>query len=205
MNNNGWNEKIEESVSILCNKSGIYRIMHDETKSYYFRMNRIISIISVLLVSLTATGAFSTVNLESDTVIKVIVGTILYMIALVNSLKETINPIKLSEQHKLFSIRFSALYHNIQRQLVLDYSDRENGKDYYDWINTEFDNLLFSNPEIPEYIKKNNISKFDGILNSNSTPYVCEIDENISLEEISSKRQENPKVRYEIERYQMHN
>jgi hypothetical protein len=173
---NGWNEKIENSVYLLRSKSGAYRMMHDESSSFYSYWNKIISISTIILVTLTGTSSFSIAFVESGVVYNLIIGGVLYIVAVLAGIKDFLNLTEISNKHKLYSIRFSALYHNIQRQLALEYEDRQDGKDYIGWINSEFDSLLFSNPEIPEKIKLRSLEQFGDILNQdlyNDLNQVC--------------------------------
>lgn len=218
---NGWNKRIEYTTKMLGIKSGAYRIMHDEASTYYYRLNKIISICSISLVTLTATGSFTTITIEDDIIIKIITGIVLYVIAFITSLKEFFNYTQLSERHKLYSIRFSALYHNIQRQMSLNEEDRQDGKDYIGWINNEFDSLFFSNPEIPQNIKEKVLKKYGNkmdneiILCNSSDEDSKSIDSNESksidgndsvIVNINNENKKlTEKTKYEVDRYMAYN
>lgn len=214
---NSWNKKLENGIMVLGSKSGAYRMMHDEASSYYSNFNKVISIISIFLITLTGTSAFSVAFIEEGTVYKIIIGCVLYIVGVLTSIKEFLNLTEISDKHKLYSIRFSALYHNIQRQIALEPIDRQDGKDYIGWINSEFDNLLFSNPDIPDKIKKNALNKFGDILNNDiiqDLSFHCKINDNESILDESKdevqirmepenlpKNKDNSRSRYEIDRY----
>lgn len=214
---NGWNEKIEENTLKLGSKSGVYRIMHDDASSYFAYIDRAISITTIILITLTGTISFSIASIEEGVVYKIVTGCVLYVVAVLTGIKDFFNLTKMSEQHKLYSIRFSALYHNIQRQLSLEKKERQNGKDYIGWINSEFDSLLFSNPDIPDKIKEKASKKYGEILDSNDlftnltifnqvkeAEIKIEINENEIDEldkKIDEKKKDNNKTRYEIDRY----
>jgi len=182
---NGWNPKFEENTRLLGSKSGVYRMMHDEASGYYSKINTIISIITIILVTGTGTGSFSLVNVEETAQVKILIGFVLYVTALLSGIKDFLNLTQISEKHKLYSIRFSALYNNIQRQLSLYPEERQNGKDYISWVNSEFDNLLFSNPDIPSKIKNKLLDEFGDVINrdiyrdltSNETHIVIDSDD----------------------------
>lgn len=159
---NDWNDRIEKTMVNLGCKCGDYRIMHDEGALYCRKIDSYISILSITLSTLTATGLFS---LEDNWVIKIASGTVIYFIAFLSSMKQFLNYAEVAEQHKTYSMRFSVLYRDIQRQLCLVKKDRSNGKEYLTFVNNELDNLLFSNPPIPYRIKKNNLGDY----NKNST------------------------------------
>lgn len=209
---NGWNYKIERTAKNLCLKSGIYRIMHDESSNYYGKIHNILSIASISIVTLTATSYFSTIMLKESIVYQVIIGLILYSIGFITALKDFLNPTQVSEKHKLYSIRFAALYHNIQRQLLLDVCDRQNGSDYIGWVNSEFDNLLFSNPDIPSKIKKKRTLELEEVLDiglpESTIGYENYTENDIELGNLhdendieTSRKNENSKIKWEIERY----
>ena len=85
-------------------------------------------------------------------------------------MKEFLKLTQLTEKHRLYSMRFSALNNNIQSQLALDIDDRQDGSDYMGWINSEIDNLLFANPTIPTKIQRNAEKKFPDMYKEFSTP-----------------------------------
>ena len=155
---NDWNDKIEKTMVNLGCKCGAYRIMHDESADRCYNIDSYMSIISITLSTLTATSIFS---LEDNYIVKIASGVVVYFIAFLTSMKHFLNYTEMSEQHKLYSIRFSALYRDIQRQLYLDKKDRQSGKEYLNFINGELDNLLFSNPTIPYKIKKKNLGDYN--------------------------------------------
>lgn len=154
---NDWNEKIEKTLVNLGCKCGAYRIMHDESSEYCNQIDSYMTFASITLSTLTATGLFS---LEESATVKIASGVAIYFIAFLTSMKQFLNYTELVENHKTYSMRFSAIYRDIQRQLCLNKNDRRNGKEYLTFVNNELDNLLFSNPSIPTRIKKRNLGDY---------------------------------------------
>lgn len=152
---NNWNEKIEKTIYTLGAKCGAYRILHDESSSYYQKLDKILSIISISLSTVAGTTIFSFDTKD----LRVVEGIIVYLTGVLTSIKQFLNYIKLSEKHRTYSIRFSGLYRDIHTQLCLEKKDRIDGIEYLHFVNTEIDNLLFTNPPIPSRIKKKRIDE----------------------------------------------
>jgi hypothetical protein len=167
---NGWNFKIEKMVQRQGVKSFFNKIMHENACSYYNKKDKVISIVSIILVTLTATGSVTTASMNDSVLYRVSIGIILYIIAFITAMKEFLKLTQLTEKHRLYSMRFSALNNNIESQMALDIEDRQDGSDYMGWINSEIDNLLFSNPTIPTKIKRNTEKKFNDMFKEISTP-----------------------------------
>ena len=70
------------------------------------------------------------------------------------SIKKLINPSQKNILHSNSVKGYSNLSHNIQKQLALDQTQRQNSKDYLEWITREFDNLEMSTPDVPSFIIK---------------------------------------------------
>jgi hypothetical protein len=195
---NGWNPKIEKNVKNLGWKSGAYRFMHDESSGYFSKLNNILSIITIVLITLTGTSSFTIAFLEEESSYKIIVGVVLYIIAALTSIKDFLNLTQISEKHKLYSIRFSALYHNIQRQMSLDQVDRQDGKDYVGWINSEFDSLLFSNPDIPSSVKSRISEKFGDVFSPDMLSDLSVVENIIEEEKSDEEKSDEEKSQDEV-------
>jgi hypothetical protein len=218
---NDWNEKIEKTIYNLGAKCGAYRIMHDEASDYCSRIDTWYSIISISLSTLTATGIIS---LEDTATVKIISGVTIYFIAFISSIKEFLNYTKMSENHKLYSMKFSALYRNIHSQLCIEKNKRQNGIEFLLFVNTELDNMLFSNPHIPEGIKKKRLGGYDKnsaheismskdiydvILNIDCKPGDIDLslqeEKDISLESTNTRIKDNRFINYQIDKFMSHN
>lgn len=163
---NNWSKRIEQVVIKIATKAAAYKYIHDESSYLYYRINLIFSILIILLITATGTITLSIVNEDND-IIQYTNGVILFITSVLSSIKEFINFTRLSEQHKLYSIRFSNLYHHIQRQLLTDIENRQDARDYLGWINNEYDSLLLTNPEVPSHIKNKMHNKFGDVLDIN--------------------------------------
>jgi hypothetical protein len=212
---NGWNLKIEKMIHTHGLKSGCYKLMHEKSSSYYNKCDKVISIVSIILVTLTATGSVSTATMNDSMLYRILIGIILYIIAFITAMKEFLNLTQLTEKHRLYSMRFSALNNNIQSQLALDQDDRQDGRDYIGWINTEMDNLLVSNPTIPSKIKRKAENKFRFLddnkevykdSNTVSTEIVsCPIPSTvIDIEPLNKKNKGQVRFLYELNRLSDH-
>ena len=150
-----WNNKIEQVCINLSSKCQYYKDLHDEATSFYYKLDNWLSIINIFILTATGTASFATLNVSDDLYIKIIIGIIIYISAVLDSIKKFVNPSEKNILHSNATKQYSNLYHNIQKQLILELEQRQSGKDYIGWITREFDNLQSNAPDIPSIITKN--------------------------------------------------
>lgn len=147
-----WNPNIEKVCLNISSKCEYYKKMHDKATDFYYNLDNIISITSIIIITGTGTTSFATLSISDDLSIKIIIGVILYITAVMEGIKKFINPSEKNILHSNAMKAYSNLYHNIQKQLILETENRQSGKDYVGWITREFDNLSTSTPDIPSFI-----------------------------------------------------
>jgi hypothetical protein len=70
---------------------------------------------------------------------------------------------ELAAAHRLAASKYSEVYHSVQKQLALYRRDRENAKDYINWITEKSDTLLLSSPDISDAIIDEYLTKFSDV------------------------------------------
>ncbi len=159
-----WNSKTEEILSEQKQKCIGYKWMHEEETEKYSTRNKWFNIVSIIVVSATATSTSITGTAEVNnigdmyiSITRIIYPIILYLTAILNSLQHFLNYEKLAEQHRTSSLRYNLLYNNINRMLALEPQQRQLVNDYFTWCNKEYDNLFQSSPDI----SKNTVDLFN--------------------------------------------
>ena len=141
------------------NKCSGYKYMHEKQARNLLLKNKILNISSIIIVSFTATASALTENLkdsaDTKSVFNIVYVLLLYFSAVLNSLSQFLKYEKEAEKHKTSSIRYTAMYNNIRRSLILD-SEKEFNIDveYFNWVTKEYDSIFSSSPDISEYIIK---------------------------------------------------
>jgi hypothetical protein len=145
--NNGWNDKNEKIIISLGENASSYKWMHERCASMYKLIHKIFSI--VLILFSTGLSAESIIpNDPNNTAISVLRRVFTYVITVLSVLQNFLNMEQLSEQHKSASMRYSELYHDIQKQMCLFRRDRDNATTYLSNALKKYDSLVVSGPSI---------------------------------------------------------
>lgn len=148
-----WNNKIEKVCINLSDKCIHFKNLHDEATTFYYNLDNYLSIFSIIVLTATGTTTFATLSFN-DIYINIIIGIIVYITAVVDSIKKFINPSEKNILHNNAMKQYSNLYHNIQKQLIMELEQRQSSKDYLGWITREFENLQANSPDLPGFLQK---------------------------------------------------
>jgi hypothetical protein len=150
---NGWSKEVKNKMQKQKRKSLSYKIMHEDASTLFNKYDRVFSIISISLATLTATGSLGSETFNDSVIYRVMVAIILYLIAFITAINSYFNWARVSEKHKIYSLKFLWLHNQIYNQLSLKIDDRDDGYYYMKWVDDEFDNYLSENPTIPSKIR----------------------------------------------------
>lgn len=201
-----WTENVEKILIQHSNKCASYKWMHDHDADYLVNRNKILNIVGILFVSISATSSLVSNNVSVDNnkiwldVLNVIYPILLYITTVISSLQHFFNYEREAEKHRTASIRYNALYNNIIRMLALDKTQRQNVNDYFTWATKEYDNIFGSSPDISDIA----VVKFKKDFSSEAPdekPTVLEVK---TLDQIENNRKvipESEKLKYELERF----
>jgi len=205
LNISEWNKNIEDILKRQKKRCLYFKLLHDEEARRLSILNRIFSIISIILVSITATGTSITndPNLHNNIwsfYVNIIYSVLLYSSAIISSIQNFYGFDKNSEKNNLTSLRYAALFYNIKRMLSLDRESRFEAEKYFLWANKEFDNIFLKAPIVSKKIYK----KFEKKFCKETTENYLSLDiEDKSINDYNDKELEN--VKYELERFMDHN
>jgi len=191
-NNNNiteWTENIENIINCQKNRCLCYRYLHYCESERLSFINKVLNILNILLVSISATGTIITNNPNFNKlywafIINILYAVLLYISALLTSFQNYFNFEKESEKNMLTYLKYSALISNIKRTFLLDKSFRHNANDYFNWVNKEFDNVFLKSPKIDINLEKKFIKKYG----NDYSVYIPEIDiETFKIKKIDSE------------------
>lgn len=150
-------------LETYANKCYKLRICHEMCYDHYTRLNRIINIVNISTVSFIAVSN----NITTSTVAtSEILGTMysigLYFTVMISSVQQFLQYEKLSERHRVGSVRYNNLYNAIMAYCVLEPDDRQPKGEFIKWLTQEFDTLYTHTPNIPtDIFRKFELNKKD--------------------------------------------
>lgn len=148
-------------ISILkkqSNDSKYKSFLHKKTSEYYSKVDSILSITNIILLSITTVSKIIT-DIYTDTNIDDIIFTILVTIStMLSGIIHFLNYSELSVLHINKFTGYRSIYQSIQRQLVVP---TENIQEYYSWVTKKYDTLLLQIPDIPKYIEQKYKKEYD--------------------------------------------
>lgn len=201
-----WTENVEKILVQQSNKCASYKWMHDHDADNLVNRNKIMNIVSILFVSISATSSLVSNNVAIDNnkawleILNIIYPILLYITTVLSSLQHFFNYEREAEKHRTASIRYNALYNNVIRMLALDKSQRQNVNDYFTWATKEYDNIFGSSPDISDLAVNNFKKSFESEVPENE-PTILEVK---TLNQIENNRKivpESEKLKYELERF----
>lgn len=201
-----WTENVEKILVQQSNKCASYKWMHDHDADYLVNKNKVLNIVSILFVSISATSSLVSNNVAIDNnkawleVLNIIYPILLYITTVISSLQHFFNYEREAEKHRTASIRYNALYNNVIRMIALDKTQRQNVNDYFSWATKEYDNIFGSSPDISD-LAVNNFKKNFASEVPEHEPAILEVK---TLNQIENNRKvvpESEKLKYELERF----
>jgi len=163
-NNNSWSGETELIAAEVGEKAQGYVWMHNRNASYLTDWDTRYSNAEIILSILTGTSVFTTINnCQELSLITLVTGIVIYMTAVVRAIHQNRKYPERASAHRLSASKYSEIYHSVQKQLALYRRDRENAKDYINWITEKFDTLLLSSPGMDDAIREEYLTKFKNV------------------------------------------
>jgi hypothetical protein len=163
-NNNSWSSETEIITQELGEKAQGYVWMHNRNATYFSDWDTRYSNVGIILSILTGTSVFTTLNdCQELSLVTMATGIIIYLTAVLRAIHQNRKYPELAAAHRLAASKYSEVYHSVQKQLALYRRDRENAKDYINWITEKSDTLLLSSPDISDAIIDEYLTKFSDV------------------------------------------
>lgn len=153
-NENDWSERQIKLLNNWAEKARCYSWMHTKSSNYYKKMNYLFTIPSILLSTIAGSANFmvSGTEHEGDTGTTMFLGTMNLMTAMLMSTNQFLKLPEFTDRHKNAANGYSKFWRNVRTQLSLEVEDRENGVQFVNICQREFDTLIEQSPDIPEKI-----------------------------------------------------
>lgn len=200
-----WTENIEKILIEQRNKCAAYRWMHELQSDILSKRNKFLNIFNILIISFSATSSIVSNNssLKTDEsqwphILNIIYPVLLYITTVVSAIQHFLNYEKEAEKHRTASIRYTALFNNIKRMLILSDIQRQDVNNYFTWVNKEYDTILASSPDIFSHIISKFQNKFNTDLSANITNIDIQIDQK---DENIVEHLETDRLKYELDRF----
>lgn len=137
-----WNRNTElfcKSVGEIC-ADQIY--LHSRSVYIYKLKYNILSVMTIIIEIVTGAGLFSSFSSsENFEIFATVLGILIIMGTIINSVKTFINYPKLQESHKLSKNEYTNLYLTINTQLSDERKNRQDAKFFKSWVQTTFSKI----------------------------------------------------------------
>lgn len=158
-NNISWDNRIENNVKKIGEKSTGYKIMHikasiNVSKTYNFLMycGIILGPLSALL-----SGIGISLYPDSEVTFPIISSCVSFLSGIIVAISKFAKLEEKGSSHKLAASKYTSLESNVRRQLALCRDDRIKAGQYLDWVGNSFDELFLASPLITTKIYNNYI------------------------------------------------
>ena len=166
---NGWNDRVEEQIINLGNLSLGYQWIHTQTAKLYSEKHKKFMWGSVITPNISGLSSLIT-TMNNSVMNNIYLQAISIFFAFASGIFSLIVEFGdysgKAEEEKRAANKYMALSGNIQRQLNMYRSERQNGADYMEWISKSYEDLQESTPLLHNtiLIMYAEISKDTGII-----------------------------------------
>ena len=165
-----WTIPQEKLLSEWAEKSAGYRWLHLRSHEMYSKYNNYLAYPIMFLSCIVGVGGLSSISKDKPTLTELYFQYLFFscniFISMLSSVQRFNNFMEESEKHSQAAIHYSKFYRNLNMELSMKRSDRQEfGVDFCKIAKTEFDRLLTTSPEIPVCIINDFNFKFKHVRN----------------------------------------
>ena len=163
--NNGWTSKKERLLKYWQEECRLYVWLHNENSSYYQKLDKLLSIPTILITAITGATMFTTINIsqEKQFIIDIVFGSLLIIGTFLHSIREFLNIQELVNRNNNCGKEYLSIVNDIEEQLSQDRDDRIDGKIVLRSIKTRKNDIVRNGPSISKNTwKKLKISMENG-------------------------------------------
>jgi hypothetical protein len=153
---NKWSLKKEKLLKYWQEECRLYVWLHNQNSQYYSRLDKYISIPSILITAVSGTTLVSTTNLnETDNLVySVIMGICLIIGTFLQSVRDFYNFKGMSNDNENCGKLYQSIVIDIDEQLNQEYEDRECGNIFLKKIKISRNDIIKNSPQINNRIWK---------------------------------------------------
>jgi hypothetical protein len=156
-----WSPSAEELLSSWSSRVSAVEAGHYMMADRLRRGNVKLGVPVVILSGLVGTGVFATLQEQIDYRIRIVVGLISVLTAVLASLQTFLRYAERAERHRVAAALYSSLRRAMEEMLVLPAQDRGPSKATLDRLREEMDRLGKESPEIGEWAWQVVTKRFD--------------------------------------------
>ena len=146
--NNNWSSDKENILREWGVQSDMHSWLHNYNAEYYSKLDKWLSIPSILISAVTSTALFSSLGLEDDKYIVISFGILLIIGTALQSSRDFINVIHLIHENRNCSKLYQILSNDIDEQLHQSSKEREDGSKFLNKIKIKKNDLYLNAPPI---------------------------------------------------------
>ena len=145
---NNWSSEKEKLLKEWGVQSDMHSWLHNYNAEYYSKLDKWLSIPSILISAVTSTALFSSLGLEDDRYIVISFGILLIIGTVLQSSRDFINVIHLIHENRNSSKLYQILSNDIDAQLHQSYRGREDGDKFLNKIKIKKNDIYLNAPPI---------------------------------------------------------
>jgi len=130
MDNKKWTNKKEKLLLKWKEECKLYSWLFNYNTKHYDKLDKMLSIPSILITGITGTTLFSTLNLDHKNEIIIIIGILLIIGTILQSIRDFLNLKHLINKNQNCVKLYNSIVSDIEEQLGQDISDRECGNEF---------------------------------------------------------------------------
>ena len=142
INKSIWTLKKEKLLSFWKEESRIYSWLHEQNSKKYQRMDKNLSIPSLLISAVTSTALFSSINMDDNVYVIVSFGILLIFGTFLQSIRDFLGVPDLIHKNSNCSDLYMSIVNDIEEQLSRENNERDNAKQFIQKIKTRKNDIL---------------------------------------------------------------
>jgi hypothetical protein len=156
-----WTERLEELLSEAGERAHCYSWLHKRSEEHYSRLSIVIELPPILLGVLNGAASVGSNSLFGDNhYAPIVIGGIVLLTSLLNTISSYFSWSKRAEGHKLSSLQYARLYRFISVELSLPREERMSPGDFLKYMTEHYNRLAEMSPLIPNGIMNDFKRKF---------------------------------------------
>ena len=164
-----WTKKKETILKNWSFEAELYVWLHNYNADYYYRLDKFLSIPSIIISAITSTALFSSIGMDDNTVVIVIFAILLIIGVFLQSTRDFLNVHQLSVQNRHTAKIYQVISNDIEEQLNQEVEERENGRKFIQKMKNKINDIIMNSPPITNKswkrlqsnINKGNIIRFN--------------------------------------------
>jgi hypothetical protein len=159
-----WTEENETILVEWCDIAQCYKWLYYRAHIKFSIMHAWFTIPTITFSTISGTASFAQASIPVDyqNYVTMGIGSINIIIGVITTIQQYLKISELNESHRVSSISWDKFSRNIRIELAKIPEERSDAGSFIKVCRNEFDRLMETSPNLPEYIIKEFINKFKG-------------------------------------------